>query len=116
MNTENIEFDIQKIDQLALEHWQNDLGKFFVKQKEPSYTEYNMFTAGYKAGHIAACKQEEELDATMMAFNIIKKENEALRAMILAIKSSLTEITIQAEGTMLAIDTMENTDELIKDI
>ena len=54
MDIEDVEFNLQQIDELALEHWQDDLAKFFVKQKEPTYTEYNMFTAGYKAGYLAA--------------------------------------------------------------
>jgi hypothetical protein len=53
-------------------------------------------------------KQEEELDATMMVFNILKKENEQLRAMLTSIKQSLIEISIQSEGTVMAIDEMEN--------
>jgi hypothetical protein len=53
-------------------------------------------------------EQEEELDATMMAFNILKKENEQLRAMLTSIKQSLIEISIQSEGTVMAIDEMEN--------
>jgi hypothetical protein len=53
-------------------------------------------------------EQEEELDATMMAFNILKKENEQLRAMLTSIKQSLVEISIQSEGTVMAIDEMEN--------
>jgi hypothetical protein len=52
-------------------------------------------------------KQEEELDATMMAFNILKKENEQLNAMLTAIKQSLIEISIQSEGTVMAIDEMK---------
>jgi DNA polymerase III delta prime subunit len=52
-------------------------------------------------------EQEEELDATMMAFNIFKKENEQLRAMLTSIKQSLIEISIQSEGTVMAIDEME---------
>jgi hypothetical protein len=52
-------------------------------------------------------EQEEELDATMMAFNILKKENEQLHAMLTAIKQSLIEICIQSEGTVMAIDEME---------
>jgi hypothetical protein len=51
------DLDLEQLDQLALEHWQDDLAKFFVKQKEPTYTEYNMFTAGYKAGYNAMLKE-----------------------------------------------------------
>jgi hypothetical protein len=60
-----------------------------------------------KALEKAYYEQEEELDATMMAFNILKKENEQLRAMLTSIKQSLIEISIQSEGTVMAIDEME---------
>ena len=60
-----------------------------------------------KALEKAYYEQEEELNATMMAFNILKKENEQLRAMLTSIKQSLIEISIQSEGTVMAIDEME---------
>jgi hypothetical protein len=43
------EMDPQEIDRLATAHWQDDLGKFFPKSKGPTYTELNMFTAGFRA-------------------------------------------------------------------
>ena len=39
---------LDQLDQLAREFWQDDLAKFFLKQKEPTYTEYRMFQAGYQ--------------------------------------------------------------------
>lgn len=51
---EDFEINIIEIDQMALEHWQDDLGKFFPTRKTPTYSEYNMFSAGYKAGYAAA--------------------------------------------------------------
>jgi hypothetical protein len=42
------DLDLDQLDQLAREFWQDDLAKFFPKQKEPTYTEYRMFQAGYQ--------------------------------------------------------------------
>ena len=44
----NTEYNLEQLDQLAREFWQDDLAKFFLKQKEPTYTEYRMFQAGYQ--------------------------------------------------------------------
>lgn len=60
-----------------------------------------------KALEKAYNEQEEELDATMMVYNILKKENERLKAILTSVKSSLIEISIQSEGTVMAIDEME---------
>lgn len=54
-------------------------------------------------------EQEEELDATMMAYNILKKENSSLRETISTLKSSLLEIVIHAEGLMQVIEQVEST-------
>lgn len=42
------EIDVDEVYQMALEYWQDDLAKFFVLQKEPTYVEYKMFLEGYK--------------------------------------------------------------------
>jgi hypothetical protein len=44
------ELTSEEIDSMALAYWQDDLAKFFYKQKEPSYVEYKMFYEGYRAG------------------------------------------------------------------
>lgn len=46
MNREDL--DLEQLDQLAREFWHDDLAKFFPKQKEPTYTEYKMFQAGFQ--------------------------------------------------------------------
>lgn len=46
MNREDL--DLEQLDQLAREFWHDDLAKFFPKQKEPTYTEYRMFQAGFQ--------------------------------------------------------------------
>jgi hemoglobin-like flavoprotein len=61
-------------------------------------------------------EQEEELDATMMAFNILKKENEQLHAILTSIKQSLIEISIQSEGTVMAIDEIEYEKKINTDV
>jgi hypothetical protein len=50
---------------------------------------------------------QENMNAMIAAFEEEKKENEKLRAMLTAIKQSLIEISIQSEGTVMAIDEME---------
>lgn len=57
----NIE-DPEQLDLVAREFWQDDLAKFFPKQKEPTYTEYRMFQAGYKQGLV---KAQATLQATL---------------------------------------------------
>lgn len=59
----------QEIDQLALIHWQDDLAKFFPVRKEPNYTEYNMFAAGFRAG-----------ENSLSRVNELEAENDQLRA------------------------------------
>jgi len=56
MNKEDL--DLEQLDLLAREFWQDDLAKFFPKQKEPTYTEYRMFQAGYEA----ALREQEQLE------------------------------------------------------
>lgn len=46
--THREDLDLEQLDQLAREFWQDDLAKFFPKQKEPTYTEYKMFQAGFQ--------------------------------------------------------------------
>ena len=53
-------------------------------------------------------EQEEELDATMMTFNILKKENEQLKIAFNSIKFALTEIAIHAEGTLTILNDIED--------
>ena len=53
-------------------------------------------------------EQEEELDATMMAFNILKKENELLKIAFNSIKFALTEIAIHTEGTLTVLNDIED--------
>jgi len=55
----NNELDLEQIDQLAREFWQDDLAKFFPKQKEPTYTEYRMFSDGYKQGYFDCLYKSE---------------------------------------------------------
>jgi hypothetical protein len=53
-------------------------------------------------------EQEEELDATMMAYNILKKENEQLKIAFNSIKFALTEIAIHTEGTLTVLNDIED--------
>jgi hypothetical protein len=48
----NLSEDINPIEvnRLALDFWQDNLAKFFPKQKEPTFIEYRMFYEGYRAG------------------------------------------------------------------
>lgn len=74
--SKEVEFDREEIDYLAKCHWQDDLAKFFPKQKEPTYTEYNMFTAGYKEGFKASPKKsipKEIVDFLEKENNLLKK-------------------------------------------
>lgn len=48
MNKDKIDLEYLDIEQLAREFWQDDLAKFFLKQNEPTYSEYRMFQAGYQ--------------------------------------------------------------------
>lgn len=74
MNNDKIDLEYLDIEQLARESWQDDLAKFFPKQKEPTYTEYRMFQAGYehaikKVGILeATLKQTKEQLKDIVAF------------------------------------------------
>jgi hypothetical protein len=47
------------------------------------------------------------MNAMLIHIDTLEKENEHLHAMLTAIKQSLIEISIQSEGTVMAIDEME---------
>lgn len=79
--------DLEKLDQLALEFWQDDLAKFFVKQKEPTYSEYRMFQAGFQKAqekqmsYVEVCQKHGQYHGELCGecFEEIKKENARLR-------------------------------------
>ena len=50
---------------------------------------------------------QENMNAMIKTFEEQKKENEQLKAILTSVKSSLIEISIQSEGTVMAIDEME---------
>lgn len=50
---------------------------------------------------------QENMNAMLIHIDTLEKENEHLHAMLTAIKQSLIEISIQSEGTVMAIDEME---------
>ena len=52
-------------------------------------------------------EQEEELDATMMAFNFLKKENDHLKHIIRSYKNFMTEIAIQADAALFMSKEMD---------
>jgi hypothetical protein len=51
---------------------------------------------------------QENMNAMLIHIDTLEKENEQLHAMLTSIKQSLIEISIQSEGTVMAIDEMEN--------
>lgn len=72
MNNDKIDLDLEQLDQLAREFWQDDLAKFFVKQKEPTYTEYRMFQAGYQQALFEARLNLEQLKAERQSNSVLK--------------------------------------------
>jgi hypothetical protein len=71
----NTEYDLEQLDQLAREFWQDDLAKFFLKQKEPTYTEYRMFQAGYqKAVETFLSEYSEEYSTLKLALKQTKEQ------------------------------------------
>ena len=78
MMNKDDEFNTKEIDNLARFHWQDDLAKFFPKQKEPNYTELNMFAAGYKEGLKAAPKKSNSQET----IDFLEKENDLLRKIV----------------------------------
>jgi hypothetical protein len=71
----NTEYDLEQLDQLAREFWQDDLAKFFLKQKEPTYTEYRMFQAGYqKAVETFLSEYSEEHSTLKLALKETKEQ------------------------------------------
>ena len=100
--------DSEKLDQLALEFWHDDLAKFFVKQKEPTYTEYRMFQAGFQKAqekqmsYVEVCQKhgQHHSDFCGECFEELKKENAVFRA-------NLKEIEDQLKNTLAFIEAIE---------
>ena len=76
MLNEDGELDIEKIDQLARKYWQNDLAKFFPKQKEPNYSEYKMFYEGYKAAFEESLRLRTALNQIVSILDCAPKDKE----------------------------------------
>jgi hypothetical protein len=70
------DLDPDQLDQLAHEFWQDDLAKFFLKQKEPTYTEYRMFQAGYQKAFGDSLSEarlsQEQLEAERQSNGILR--------------------------------------------
>lgn len=88
MNKEDL--DLEQLDLLAREFWQDDLAKFFVKQKEPTYTEYRMFQAGYQ-------KALEQLEAKLL--------------LVGTLQATLKQTKEQLKDTVAFIEAMEKLNE-----
>lgn len=87
MNKEDL--DLEQLDQLALEFWQDDLAKFFLKQKEPTYTEYRMFQAGYQKA-----LEFQEIDKVKR----LETENSVLRSTLKQTKELLKDTSAFIEA------------------
>lgn len=79
----NDELDLEQIDKLAREFWQDDLAKFFPKKKEPAYTEYRMFQAGYQKA-----LEYQEVDKVKK----LETDNSVLRSTLKQAKETLKDI------------------------
>lgn len=83
MNKDKIDLEYLDIEQLAREFWQDDLAKFFLKQNEPTYSEYRMYRAGF----------EKALETFLSEYSILKR--------------SLKETKEQLKETVSFIESME---------
>ena len=99
------DLDLEQLDQLAREFWQDDLAKFFPKQKEPTYTEYKMFQAGFQK---ALELQEVEKDEKM--FLNEHDENVRLHFENVDLKEQNTRLREALEFTISAAEYLYNTE------
>lgn len=81
--THREDLDLEQLDQSAREFWQDDLGKFFPKQKEPTYTEYRMYQAGFEKA-----LEYQEVDKVKK----LETENSVLRSTLKQTKETLKDI------------------------
>jgi hypothetical protein len=91
------DLDPEQLDQLAREFWQDDLAKFFLKQKEPTYTEYRMFQAGYQE---ALGDSLSEARRSQEQLEVERQSNGILRATLKQTKELL-------QDTLAFIEAME---------
>lgn len=85
----NNELDLQQLDQLAREFWQDDLAKFFLKQIEPTYSEYRMYQAGFEKA-----LEYQEVDKVKK----LETENSILRSTLKQTKEILKDASAFIEA------------------
>ena len=89
MNNDKIDLEYLDIDQLAREFWQDDLAKFFLKQIEPTYSEYRMYKAGFEKA-----LEFQEVDEVKK----LKIENSVLRSTLKQTKELLKDTSAFIEA------------------
>ena len=116
MNNDKIDLEYLDIEQLAREFWQDDLAKFFLKQNEPTYSEYRMYRAGFeKALELQEVEKDEEMFLNEHDENVrlhfenveLKEQNARLREALEVLKRSLKETKEQLKETVSFIESME---------